>query len=134
MSDRVEEDLAEMKKKLSEYVDKGRVVGYSEVREEPVISVKPDKSKIKPLKKIGEYKGNFLAVDCSTRTLKRANNWGIYLLRPSFALVKGRKVDWGYEERIFTAKGDAFSRGNQLADARLELESEVALKELCRED
>lgn len=134
MSSRISEDLAEMKKKLSEYVDKGRVVGYPEARKEPLIAEKPDRSKIKSLKKMNNYEGVFLAVDCSTRTLKRANNWGIYLLRPSFALVKGHKVDWGYEERIFAAKGDAFSRGNQLADARLELESEVALKQVCRED
>jgi len=134
MSSKIGEDLTEMKKKLSEYVDKGRVVGYHEVREEPVIAEKPDRSKIKPLKKMNNYEGHFLAVDCSTRTLKRAHNWGIYLLRPSFALVKAREVEWGYEERIFTAKGDAFSRGNQLADARLELESEVALKQVCRED
>lgn len=134
MENRIDSDLAEMKKKLREYVDKGRAVGFQEARSEPVIAVKPDQSKIKPLKKVDNYEGRFLAVDCSTRTLKRANNWGIYLLRPSFALVEGRKVRWGYEERIFAAKGDAFSRGNQLADARLELESEVALKQLRSED
>lgn len=134
MEEKIRNDLAEMKSKLAEYVDKGRPVGSQDGEWEPLIAVKPDRSKIKPLNKVNNYGGRFLAVDCSTRTLKRANNWGIYLLRPSFALVEGREVEWGYSERIFAAKGDAFSRGNQLADKRLEWESEVALEQLCRED
>jgi len=127
MNDKVIEDLAEMKKKLSEYVDKGRVLGYHEVREEPVIGVKPDKSRIKPLKKMGSCDVHFMAVDCSTRTLKRANNWGIYLLRTSYALVKGRDVKWGYEEAISTVIGDSHIRYRILQDTRLELESKIAL-------
>lgn len=99
MNDRLGEDLAEMEKKLSLYVDKGRVTGAVEVREEPAIAVKPDKSLIKPLKKLSRFDGQFLAVDCSTRTLKRANNWGIYLMRAAYASVKERDVDWGYLER-----------------------------------
>ncbi len=127
MNDKLIEDLTEMKKKLSEYVDNGRVVGCTEIKEEPTISVKPDKSKIKPLKKINEYKGHFLAVDCSTRTLKRANNWGIYLMRATYAYVRERKVDWGYEERMCTIIGDAHTRSNFLTDFRIELESQMAL-------
>ena len=45
------EDLAEIKKKLGEYVSKGHEIGYHKVRKEPVIAVTPDKSKIKPLRK-----------------------------------------------------------------------------------
>jgi len=127
MNDKVIEDLTEMKKKLIEYVDKGRAVGYSEVREEPVISVRPDKSKIRPLKKMDECKGLFLAVDCSTRTLKRANNWGIYLMRSTYACVRERKVDWGYYERICTVVGDAHVRSSFLQDFRIEMESQMAL-------
>ncbi len=127
MSGRIGEDLTEMRKKLSEYVDKGRVVGYHEVRKEPVIAVKPDVSKIKPLKKMGSCDVHFMAVDCSTRTLKRANNWGIYLLRTAHALVRGRDVNWGYEERMRTVVGDAYVRRKILQDVRLELESEMAL-------
>jgi hypothetical protein len=127
MSDRITEDLAEMKKKLSEYVDKGRVVGYSEVRKEPVIAVRPDKSKIKPLRKMKSCDVHFMAVDCSTRTLKRANNWGIYLFRTAYALVKGRDVQWDYKERIYTVVGDAYVRRRILQDVRLNLESEIAL-------
>jgi len=41
-----------MEKKLKCYIDKGRVAGGAEVRKEPLISVKPDASLIKPLKKI----------------------------------------------------------------------------------
>jgi hypothetical protein len=76
MNDDVNIDLAEMEKKLKFYVDNGRVASYAEVREERVITVKPDLSRIKPLNKVNRYEGQFLAVDCSTRTLKRANNWG----------------------------------------------------------
>ena len=127
MSGKIQRDLAEMKIKLGEYIDKGRAVGYPEVRKEPVITVKPQKSKIKPLIKMSSYKGNFTAVDCSTRTLKRANNWGIYLLRAAYAVVKGRDVDWGYGEKMCTVVADAYRRRWFLRNARLELESETAL-------
>jgi hypothetical protein len=124
---KINEDLVEMKKKLSEYVDKGRVMGYHEVKEEPIIAVKLDRSMLKPLKKMNSYKGHFLAVDCSTRTLKRANNWGIYLLRVAYALVRERSVDWNYEERMCTVIGDAYVRRWILRDMRLELESEMGV-------
>ncbi|MFQ6073881.1 MAG: DNA double-strand break repair nuclease NurA, partial [Candidatus Bathyarchaeia archaeon] len=127
MSGKISEDLAEMKKKLSEYVDKGRVVGYHEVRKEPVIAVKPDKTKIKPLRKMRSCDVHFIAVDCSTRTLKRANNWGIYLFRAAYALVKGRDVQWDYKERIQTVVGDGYVRRRILQDVRLNMESEIAL-------
>jgi hypothetical protein len=127
MNEKISQDLTEMIKRLSEYVDKGRFVGYKEVKEEPAILVKPDKEKIKPLKRIKKYDGHFLAVDCSTRTLKRANNWGVYLLRSAYALVKGRDVKWGYGERITTITGDTHVRRNFLADYRTELESQLAL-------
>jgi len=131
--DRISEDLTDMEKKLSLYVDKGRVTGAIEVREERVIAVKPDKTLIKPLKKLKSFDGNFLAVDCSTRTLKRANNWGIYLMRPCFAFVKGRNVKWGYAERMCTVIGDAYTRGDYLEDFRVELESQMALELLRNE-
>ncbi len=73
-----------------------------------------------------------MAVDCSTRTIKRANNWGIYLMRPSFAVVRNRVVDWGFKERLCTAVGDAHARSNLLTDVRIELESEMALELLHR--
>jgi len=116
-----------MEKKLRLYVDKGRVTGAVEVREEPVVAVKPDLAMIKPLKKVSNFSGSFVAVDCSTRTLKRANNWGVYLMRASYASVKGRDVDWGYGERLCTVIGDARTRSNFLTDVRIELESQMAL-------
>jgi hypothetical protein len=131
MNNRISEDLAEMEKRLSLYVDKGRVTGAVEVREEPVIGVKPDKSFIKPLKKVKSFDGHFLAVDCSTRTLKRANNWGIYLMRAAYASVKNRDVDWNYGERICTAIGDVHVRRSFLQDFRIEMESQIALRLLA---
>jgi len=128
MNDRISEDLAEMKKKLSMYVDRGRAVGSSEVRQEPVFAVPLDKSKIKPLKKASRCEFRVFAVDCSTRTLKRANNWGIYLLRSAYALVQGRNVEWGHEEGICTVIGDSYTRFMSLRDARLEIESRTALR------
>jgi len=90
MDHRIEIDLTDMEKKLHCYVDKGRVAGSAEVRKEPMISVKPNVSLIKPLKKNTTYIGSFAAVDCSTPTLKRANNWGVYLMRASCATVRNR--------------------------------------------
>jgi len=125
---RISEGLEEMKKKLGEYVNKGRVIGFHEVRKEPVIAVTPDKSRIKPLRKMKRCDVHFMAVDCSTRTLKRANNWGIYLFRTAYALVRRRDVRWDYEERIYTVVGDAYVRRKILQDFRLNLESEIALR------
>lgn len=127
MSDRIRKDLTEMKKKLSEYIGKGRAVGYHEVKEEPVIAVKLDRSKFKPLRRVGSCDVHFHAVDCSTRTLKRANNWGIYLLRAAYAVVRDRDVDWDYVEEIHTVIGDAYVRRRILQDERLSLESKIAL-------
>jgi len=126
----VDTDFTEMEKKLKCYVDKGRVAGSAEVRLEPMVAVKPDASLIKPLKKISSSNGSFIAVDCSTRTLKRANNWGIYLMRVSCAAVRGRAVDWDYAERVCTVVGDAHVRRSFLQDVRIELESQMALKVL----
>jgi len=131
-SEKVREDLIEMEKKLRLYFDKGRVANSIEVREEPMIAERPDLSKIKPLRKMDRFEGHVLAIDCSTRTLKRASNWGIYLLRVAFAVVKGRDVDWGYDERICTAVGDAHIRYRFLGDARVELESQMALDTVRR--
>lgn len=127
MSKSIAADFMEMKKKLELYVEKGRVASEIEVREEPIISAKPDASLIRPLKKVNTFSGCFVAVDCSTRTLKRANNWGIYLMRAAYATVKERVVDWGYREKICTVVGDARTRSNFLTDVRIELESQMAL-------
>ena len=128
MSVHVDTDFAEMEKKLKYYVDKGRLASATEVQEQPMIAVKPDESLIQPLKKLTSFNGSFVAVDCGTRTLKRANNWGIYLMRPSYAIVKRRAVDWGFRERICTVVGDARTRSNYLTDVRIELESQMALE------
>ena len=89
----VEKDVTDMEKKLKCYVDRGRVAGASEIQEEPVSNVKPDVDLVKPLRRRRDFAGSFMAVDCSTRTIKRANNWGIYLMRPSFAVVRNRVVN-----------------------------------------
>ena len=123
----VERDFSEMGLKLKCYVDRGRVAGGTEAREEPMTNVKPDASLVKPLRRKTDFAGSFMAVDCSTRTIKRANNWGIYLMRPSFAIVRNRIVNLGFKERICTVVGDAHTRSNYLVDVRIELESEMAL-------
>ncbi|HVP40988.1 MAG TPA: DNA double-strand break repair nuclease NurA [Candidatus Krumholzibacteriaceae bacterium] len=128
MNEKMIKDLSLMKEKLRDYVEKGRAISFGDVREEPVIAVKPEKSRIRPLEKMSSCDVHFIAVDCSTRTLRRANNWGIYLLRVSSAGVKGRNVDWSFEERMFTLLGEAYVRRRLLQDARLELESEMALR------
>jgi hypothetical protein len=124
---RILDDFTDMEKRLKLYVDKGRVASAVEREKEPPTAARPDVTKIKPLKKVDEFPGCFLAVDCSTRTLKRANNWGIYLMRATYALVLQRKVDWGYQERLCTVVGDAYTRSNFLTDVRIELESQIAL-------
>jgi hypothetical protein len=123
----IKADFTDMEMKLKCYVDKGRAAGAAEVREEPLIGVKPDASLITPLKKANAHDGSFVAVDCSTRTLKRANNWGVYLMRASSAAVRDRRVDWSYSERVCTVVGDAHVRRSFLQDFRIELESQVAL-------
>lgn len=134
MEAKIKVDLAEMERKLKLYVDKGRVIGLIDVKEEPALLIKPDVSLIKPLKKVDKFCGCFFAVDCSTRTLKRANNWGIYLMRAAYASVEGRKVNWEHMERICTVVGDAHARSNFLTDFRIELESQMGLVILNNEN
>ena len=129
----IHQDLLEMKTKLKKYIDRGRKIGYRDIKQQPLIATKPDKTKIKPLKKVETCDSQFLAVDCSTRTLKRANNWGIYLMRVAYASVEGRDVNWGYDESVVGAVGDRRYRSNFLIDRRLQLESEMALKILHEE-
>jgi hypothetical protein len=117
----------DMAKRLRFYVDKGRVTDASEEIVEPMAWVRPEPSLIKKIDKLTDFSGSFFAVDCSTRTLKRANNWGVYLIRASYAQVKGHDIDWGYQERLCTAVGDADGRSNFLKDVRIELESQMAL-------
>lgn len=130
MDQRIEVDLDDMEMKLKFYVDKGRVAGSAEIIKEPIISIKPNSSLIRPLKKDTTYVGSYVAVDCSTRTLKRANNWGVYLMRASCAAVRSRQVDWNYSERVCTVVGDASVRRSYLQDFRIELESQIALNVL----
>jgi len=132
MNGKIDEDLTEMGKKLSLYVEKGWDAGCIEVRQEPMFAIPLDKSRIKPLKTVDSCNFKVFAVDCSTRTLKRANNWGVYLLRTAYASVSGRDVNWGFEERIRSAVGDTRIRYRFLEDARVELESMMALS-LLRE-
>jgi len=130
---KIHQDLLELKTKLKNYVDKGRDIGYRDIKQQPLIVTKPDRTKFKPLKKVKTCDSRFLAVDCSTRTLKRAHNWGIYLMRAAYASVEGRNVNWGYDESLVSAVGDRRYRSNFLIDKRLQLESEMALNILHEE-
>jgi hypothetical protein len=121
-----------MEKKLRSYVDKGISSSDMQPIEESGISIKPDVSRIKPLRKPREFAGTFVAVDCSTRTIKRANNWGIYLMRTAYASTERREVFWDYKETLHTAVGDSKTRGNLLKDDRIELESQLALNILLK--
>jgi hypothetical protein len=130
---KIQEDLVELKTKLKTYVDKGRQIGFRDIKRQPLIVTKPDTKKFKPLQKVKSCDSRFLAVDCSTRILKRAHNWGIYLMRVAYASVENRNVNWGYDESIVCAIGDRRYRSNFLIDRRLQLESEMALKLLHEE-
>ncbi|PVX24997.1 MAG: hypothetical protein CW691_05880 [Candidatus Bathyarchaeum sp.] len=130
---KIQEDLSNLKTKLKTYVNRGRQIGFSDIKPQPLIVTKPDMTKITPLKKVKRCNSRFLAVDCSTRTLKRAHNWGIYLMRVAYASVEDRKVTWGYDESIVSPVGDRRYRSNFLMDQRLQLESELALKLLHEE-
>ena len=48
---KIQEDLVDLKTKLKTYVDKGRQIGFSDIKPQPLIVTKPDMNKIKPLKK-----------------------------------------------------------------------------------
>jgi hypothetical protein len=51
MNEKIMKDLNLMKERLKEYVEKGTTTGFSDAGEEPVIAVKPEKSKIYPLRR-----------------------------------------------------------------------------------
>jgi len=132
LDDLILTDLEQMLKKLNKYVNRGCLIDDKKIESEPPVSLKPEVEKIRPLKHVRDSSLLFVAVDCSTRTLKRANNWGIYVMRVAYAMVKERNVDWGFEERICTVLGDSHTRSNFLTDFRIELESQAALRLLKR--
>lgn len=125
-------DLNEMKKILRNYVENGCMINFNGPKDEPSVAAKPEKSKISRLKRVKSFTSNFFAVDCSTRTLKRANNWGVYILRVTYATVKNKTVDWGFKESIRTVRGVSYVRRKMLQEMRLQLESQMALKLLHR--
>jgi len=134
MTESVSSDLSKAVNTLSIYVEKGVLPRHAEEKQEPLFRSKSDASKLKSLKKLSYHDGKFVAVDCSTKTLRRANNWGIYFLRATYALVEGRTVDWGFNERIQTLLGPAYVRRNLLRNLRFEAESELALGQIRKLD
>ncbi len=127
-------DLTDMENRLQTYVDKGRVTGSVEVSGEPIIVERSNPAKFTSLRRTSRFDGQFLAVDCGTRTLKRANNWGIYLMRAVYVLVQERDVNWGYQERLCTVVGDAHVRRSYLQDFRMGMESHIALHVLSNSE
>ena len=130
MYDKIQNDLDEVATKLKKYVQNGFFMNQIEVREEPRLIEVPNEAKLKPLEKVDATKIRFMAVDCSTRTLRRGHNWGIYLFRVSCVYVKNRDVKWNFEERIRMAEGSLRFRHYRVRTIRFELESEMALKNL----
>lgn len=124
----LKKDCVEMTEILKTYVEKGQSLSSESIKIESTIAIQPNLSNIHQLEKPKVCDENFFAVDCSTRTLKRANNWGIYLFRVAYASTRKRHVDWGFNERIITIKGDSLVRRKLLQGIRLQMESEMALK------
>jgi len=133
MNKELQADFYNMKKMLKNYFEKGPVPSFSDIGGEPAMAVQPTATKISPLKKVKNCSAQFFAVDCSTRTLKRASNWGVYLMRIAYASVNRDNVDWSFKERMAAVIGDRRERSNYLTDLRLQLESEMALKLLHEE-
>lgn len=129
---KLKSDLEEMEETLRDYVQKGCSLNSHNVKGAPLISQAPLRSNFSALDMIETSDLRFFAVDCSTRTLKRANNWAIYVCRVSYAVVLKRKVDWGFQESVKAIKGDAYVRRKMMQEERLQLESEMALR-LTRE-
>lgn len=124
--------LRDIAEKMRIYVEKGQK-GFTDTEDateekEKFITFNP--ARIKPLSKVTEWPAQFFAVDCSTRTLKRAYNWGIYLFRVIFVSVKGRDVQWGHWELIQPFFGSFKARQIVQRKIRFELESKVALSKL----
>ncbi|MDI6904091.1 MAG: DNA double-strand break repair nuclease NurA [Candidatus Bathyarchaeia archaeon] len=127
MAEGIINDLSEVVKTLARYVENGFTIQSLEQKRESLVLSKPDASKFTPLKRLDSYSEKLVAVDCSTRTLKRAHNWGIFMLRTAHALVENREVDWGYKEKLTVLIGPSYVRCNTLRNLRLEVESEAAL-------
>ena len=49
---KIRQDLLEIKTKLKNYIDEGREIGYHDIKHQPLIATKPDRTKFKPLKKL----------------------------------------------------------------------------------
>ena len=133
MHKELQADFNKMEKTLQNYLEKGNMPRFKDLKYEPAMSIKPTATNIAPLERVKNCDLHFFAVDCATRTLKRASNWGIYLMRTAYTSVNRHDVNWGYKERIATVVGDYRERSNFLTDLRLQLESEMALKLLYEE-
>lgn len=128
----LQNDVASAVDKLKQYVDEGIVIDSTvDTKELKQISYYP--SHKKALKSTKVYKGNFVAVDCSTKPLMRGNRFGVYLLRVAFASVNPceakNPVKWGpcpLQERISAVIGDILSRRSKLERLRFEYESKLA--------
>jgi len=127
----ISNSLENLVKKMKIYVEKGQKgLSIEKMAEEKEIFLHFEPACLKPLKKIDVSDAQFFAVDCSTRTLKRAHNWGIYLFRATYATVKKREVQWGYKETLEPIFGSLRARQQIMREIRMELESMVALSKL----
>ncbi len=129
---KLENDLDNMVKKLTKYVDVGRPLDRLTVGDECLTAVDVDLTKYIPLQKVSytAVHNRFLAVDCSTIPLKYANNWGVYLLRVAYAVLKPpetKVVKWDFSDSIKTLVGDSEQRMGILQDERAEQESQIGL-------
>lgn len=125
--------LKDITEKMRVYLEKGQkdVTGENEESEsEKEKFIRFDPARIKPIRKMAECNTPFFAVDCSTRTLKRAYNWGIYLFRVVYVAVRGREVQWDHHEFLQQFFGSLRKRQGMLRKARFELESQLALRKL----
>lgn len=127
----ISDSLNNLVKKLKTYLEKGqKALSIERVAEEKDIFLPFEPDCLKPLKKMDAYNAEFFAVDCSTRTLKRAHNWGIYIFRAAYAAVKNREVKWGHKENLEVIFGNFRTRQQLVREIRMELESILALSQL----
>jgi len=128
MVERPVEDMKSIADRLTEYVEKGRVVSTVVEDMEPIMAVELNIKNLKPLKVMSSTNHVFTAVDCSTIPLVSAHNFGVYVLRVSSTTITPKKeVKTSFKEYISDIMGDKFLRRYVLETERLEHESSMAL-------
>lgn len=128
-----EMDFTGIAEKIKRYFDSGFIISSPLTENTLYLREDPSVTSFSSLHPCGEEDIDFWAIDCSTRTLCKTVNWGVYLLRVASVSVNAQNREvtrWNRTNHIEYVEGSSEKRANVLSSCRFELESKLALDSL----